>query len=58
MTNWKGISPEQLSEMAAETLQRWPTATLQKNNVGNLAVEVDGKFVGYLDLRHGGVQPW
>lgn len=44
--------------MAAETLQRWPTATLQKNSVGNLAIEVDDEFVGYLDLRHGGVKPW
>lgn len=46
-----GITPMQLRDLAAECASRWPTAELVKNSLGNLAVMVDGEYVGWLDLR-------
>jgi hypothetical protein len=50
-----GTTPEQLVEMAAEVMRLWPTGFLVRNQVGNLAVLVNGEYVGYLDFGDGTV---
>jgi len=47
------MTPAQLLEGAQALMDRFPTAELVKNQVGNLAVMVEGEYVGYLDLRYG-----
>jgi hypothetical protein len=50
-----GVTPQQLREMADAVAARYPDAILVKNQVGNLSVLDGGEFVGWLDLRFGGV---
>lgn len=50
-----GMTPAQLLAGAREIAERFPGAELVKNQVGNLAVMVDGEYAGYLDLRTGEV---
>ncbi|WP_280201280.1 hypothetical protein [Nocardia cyriacigeorgica] len=50
-----GVTPQQLREMADAVAERFPSAVLVKNQVGNLAILDDGEYVGSLDLRFGGV---
>ncbi|UGT65302.1 hypothetical protein LTT66_18200 [Nocardia gipuzkoensis] len=50
-----GVTPQQLHEMADAVTARYPDAILVKNQVGNLSVLDGGEFVGWLDLRFGGV---
>lgn len=49
------LSPALLVSAAQSCMLRWPDATLEKNGVGNLAVMLDGEYVGYIDLRTGEV---
>ena len=47
------MTPAQLLAGATAIAERFPTAELIKNAVGNLMIEVDGDYIGYLDLRTG-----
>lgn len=47
------MTPAQLLDGARIVAERLPGAELVKNAVGNLAIEVDGEYVGYLNLRTG-----
>lgn len=49
------MTPAQLLAGAQAVAEHWPDAELVKNGVGNLAITIDGEFVGYLDLRDGSV---
>lgn len=51
----KRMTPQQLVLAAADAHVLWPGAELRKNGVGNLAVYVDGVYVGFIDLRTGEV---
>lgn len=53
-----GMTPAQLLAGAREVAERWPGASLVKNDVGNLAIVVDGEYAGYLDLRTGEVNAY
>ena len=50
-----GVTTQQMHEMADTVHARYPDAVLVKNRVGNLSVMVDGEYLGFLDLRFGGV---
>lgn len=46
------MTPQQLREIADAVIERFPDATLEKNQVGNLSVlDSDGAYVGWIDLR-------
>lgn len=47
------MTPAQLLDGAREVAERFPDAQLVKNDVGNLAVMVNGEMVAWLDLRTG-----
>lgn len=47
------MTAAQLLAAAEELHRRYPEAELVKNSVGNLAILVDGTYVGYLDLARG-----
>jgi hypothetical protein len=49
------LTPAQLLNGAREVAERFPAAELVKNQVGNLAIMIDGEYAGYLDLRTGEV---
>ena len=49
------MTPAQLLDGAREVAGRFPGAELVKNQVGNLAVFVDGEYVAWLNLRTGEV---
>jgi hypothetical protein len=50
-----GVTAQQLREMADAVAARYPAAVLVKNQVGNLSVVNAGEYLGFLDLRFGGV---
>lgn len=50
------MSPEQLLSAAVELGERFPGCELVKNKVGNLAILVDGTYVGWIDLVTGEVE--
>lgn len=49
------ITGDDLVRMGAEVTAACPEHTLVKNAVGNLAIMVDGDYVGWLDLNSGEV---
>lgn len=49
------ISPEQMTQALALVIEEAPGSLLCKNQVGNLAILRDGKYVGYVDLADGEV---
>ena len=59
MTGMESNSPDdwfttdQLMDLAERAKIRYPTGRLVKNQLGNLAVLVDGSYVDYLDLHTG-----
>ncbi len=52
------LTPAQLLQTAGELVQRCPTATLAKNEVGNLAIvnREAGEYLGFVNLRTGEVE--
>lgn len=42
-----------LAAGAAECARRWPTATLERNSVGNVVLVEDDVYVAYLDVLTG-----
>jgi hypothetical protein len=44
------ITLRQLLAVIRESANRYPNATLTRNNVGNLVVDVDGQLIGWIDL--------
>lgn len=49
------LTPAELVVLANEVAQRWPSAVLEKNPVGNLSVMLDDEWIAWLDLRTGEV---
>jgi hypothetical protein len=49
------MTPAHLLAGAREVAERFPGAELVKNQAGNLAITVGGRYVGSLDLRSGEV---
>jgi hypothetical protein len=49
------MTPAQLLAGAQEVAERFPGAELVKNQVGNLAITVGGKYAGSHNLRNGEV---
>lgn len=49
------ITSRQLLDLAQECHERWPAGRLFKNRNGNLAVDVDGQFAGWIDLASAGL---
>lgn len=50
------MTPQQLKHAADTIAQRWPTADVVRNGVGNLAVVTDGdRPLAYVDLFDGEV---
>jgi hypothetical protein len=47
------MTPAQLLAGAQAIAERAPDAELVKNDVGNLAIMLDGVMIGWLDLRYG-----
>lgn len=45
------ISPRDLARAVDQLVLRFPAAELHKNDVGNLTIMLDGKYVGWVDLR-------
>jgi len=50
------LSAHRLLVAATVVMDRAPDAVLIKNHVGNLAIERDGDYVGWVDLRTGEVE--
>jgi hypothetical protein len=47
------MTPQQLLELAQETVERWPDGhSVTRNQIGNLAVirDEDQTYVGYIDF--------
>ena len=53
MSPFRDMTAAEFLEAAQAVSTRFPTATLAKNQVGNLAVHVDGEYVAWVDLRYG-----
>lgn len=57
-----GMTPAQLLAIATELSERLPAnAQLTRTEVGNLSLLVDGKYVGFVDLKAGKIsmiQSW
>lgn len=49
------MTPAQLLAGAQIIARRAPGAVLVKNQVGNLAIDIDGEYAGYMNLRDGTV---
>lgn len=49
----RNMKPWELLAAAQQIATQFPSADLVKNEVGNLAIMVDGAYRGYLDLRDG-----
>lgn len=49
------LTPERLADAAREAAARWPGAVLMPNQVGNLAILHEDRYVGWLDLTTGEV---
>lgn len=50
------MTPQQLQSAANTIAERWPTADLKRNGVGNLCVITDGdRPLAYVDLFDGEV---
>lgn len=49
----RNMKPWELLAAAQHLAAQFPTADLVKNEVGNLAIVVDGDYLGYVDLRTG-----
>lgn len=47
------MTPAEFLQAAQAVVERFPNAELVKNEVGNLAVFVDGQYVAWVDLRYG-----
>lgn len=47
------MTPQQFVTMVQTVAERWPSAVLRRNSVGNLVVDVDGEYVAWLDLTDG-----
>jgi hypothetical protein len=47
------MTPAELLAGARQVAERFPDAELVKNQVGNLAIVVGGRYVGSLNLRTG-----
>lgn len=50
------MTPDQLLAMAEHVHSHWPSATLEKNRVGNLNVYLGDAWVAWLDLATGAVE--
>ena len=44
------LSPDELFSLAEEVRRDWPHAKLKKNGMGNLVIEIDGEYVGFIDF--------
>lgn len=49
------MTPRQLLDAATQLVQECPDAELIKNQIGNLAIERDGEYLGWVDMRTGEV---
>lgn len=50
------MTTDKLLAQATEAARRWPNATLERNDVGNLVVLDDGEMAAWLDLNFGDIQ--
>jgi hypothetical protein len=50
------MTADQLLDAAVEIASTWPDATITHNPVGGLAIDVDGRFVGWIDTNDGNVK--
>lgn len=50
------MTAEELALLGAQVWERWPRATLVKNQVGNLNVYDGDEWVAWLDLRYGTIE--
>lgn len=46
------IAVEKLTIALADIYNRWPSALISANAVGNLVVQVDGKWIGWIDISN------
>lgn len=49
------VTTREFVRAAQRAYERWPEGVLVKNQVGNVAVLVDGVYVGFIDLNTGDV---
>lgn len=50
------MTAEQLLDAAARAYTEWPTATINHNPVAGLSIDVDSKFVGWIDTTDGTIR--